>query len=382
MPAEPPMDRATASAIEVAAAILSSRSNSSSPHGSPSSRRPLTVKTLECRTWEFLDAAAANNKERVRDIIVNEQLPVTTRQWTPRRLARDLGKYWKAWGAQPGASALHCAADGGAAEVAAVLLMNNAEADATTRHGVSALHLAAFGGHVGIVHLLLSAHHRSEAHPKVDVCRACFDLFGSGGPTALHLASCGEDAAAACEIATLLLANGADVHAIDESTGRTALHYAALTRNARLCGLLVQAGAWVQACDLADETPLMLLRVQGSPTVVRWSTSPSAKAAVLHDTKQEVRRELRWTPSVRLMWLGFLEPLCDPSSPKLLQSLSRDVLRLIVDAIVASHAPPGEKRGTTEGAAEDEPKQASGEVDVSDSLAELSLAVGTMMDTV
>ena len=70
------------------------------------------------------------------------------------------------------------------------------EADATTRHGVSALHLAAFGGHVGIVHLLLSAHHRSEAHPKVDVCRACFDLFGSGGPTALHLASCGEDAAA------------------------------------------------------------------------------------------------------------------------------------------------------------------------------------------
>ena len=82
------------------------------------------------------------------------------------------------------------------------------------------------------------------------------------------------------------------------------------------------------------------------------------------------------------MWLGFLEPLCDPSSPKLLQSLSRDVLRLIVDAIVASHAPPGEKRSTTEGAEEDEPKQASGEVDVSDSLAELSLAVGTMMDTV
>ena len=89
------MDRATASAIEVAAAIL----NSSSPLRLFVLRRQLTVKT-ECRTWG-LDAAP-QTKRNACDIIVNEQLPVTTRQWTQRRLAA-ISAIWKAWGAQPGA---------------------------------------------------------------------------------------------------------------------------------------------------------------------------------------------------------------------------------------------------------------------------------------
>ena len=120
----------------------------------------------------------------------------------------------------------------------------------------------------------------------------CRDLFGASGPSPLHLAggsafelwpgsssvatvattrwqrqhcgskssgrdSTGEDINGA-RCAMLLLDAGASVHAVDMSTGRTPLHYAALQRNPALCACLVRAGAWLQVLDAGGETPISL----------------------------------------------------------------------------------------------------------------------------
>ena len=342
------------------------------------------VMTLECRLAEFLQAAADNDAERIDRILEDKALPVNAVQWTPRRVAQGLGKHWPAWGAQPGCSAIHCAADAGAAAAVETLLRRGASAGEMTRHGVSPLQLAAFGGHSQVLSRLL-------AEPATEVNHLCSDLFGATGPSALHLACCAEDSTAGATCVARLLAAGANVHARCSCTGRTPLHYAAANGHARACALLVQAGAWLQLADLGGETPLTLAR----------SSRARSPASDL------VLRELCWTPAVRLLWLGLqsgpaeaaraldqesssdaeLLPLGNRnSSGCLLQGLTRDVVRLIAAAIVRGHAPPtDEHRGAAPSAAAE--TSASGEAeqqlqeDGELSVAELALAVRTLHES-
>ena len=355
--------------------------------------------TLECRTAQYLDAAKNNDVECVQRILDDAILSVNTVQWTPRRLSQGLGKHWPAWGAQPGATALHCAADAGSAEVVSALIARGANPDETTRYGVSALHLACYGGHSAVVSLLIAA--------AVDVRRVCTDMFDVAGPSALHLACCCENATAGKLCVTLLLRAGADPRQVCRSTGRTPLHYAASISNAGACRLLVQAGAWVQAADLAQATPLSLARAHLScpppltlttpnPNLTLTLTLPAPRAIGTREALSTMR-ELRWTPAVRLLWLGQVRSSsgtaapcgasCDdataagevtaqePRAGQLIQCLTRDVVRLIADAIVDSHTPPqaeaGADRPTADGTADEEQL----------SLAELSQAVRLLHDS-
>ena len=69
--------------------------------------------------------------------------------------------------------------------------------------------------------------------------------------TPLHFAA----ARASLEMVYLLLANGADVDAIDK-LGRTPLHQAASRKSADIAWLLISSRADVNATDLAGRTPL------------------------------------------------------------------------------------------------------------------------------
>jgi hypothetical protein len=304
------------------------------------------VKTLECRTSELLTAAADGDDARVKYLLDEEGvLAVHAAQWSPRRILPELARHWPSWGAQPGVCALHAAAEFGHAGVVTSLLARRARPDELTRHGVSALHLASFGGHLEVVSMLLQH--------DVDPSRRCNDLFGVAGPTPLHFACCCAEADAGAACAALLLAAGASANAVDLSTGRTPLHHAALGLNARLCAMLVRGGGFLQIRDAAERTPVALVRAHHATD----DRSAAAAAATL--------RELHWLPSVHLLWLGYysghpLRPLAtrgdevavreDPAEDAVtpygrvpadcpLSRLSRDVVRMISEALVDSHAP-------------------------------------------
>jgi hypothetical protein len=94
--------------------------------------------------------------------------------------------------------------------------------------GMNALHLAAAGGHQDTINSLLEG----------DSSGSSLGARANDGSSALHLASYyGFDAAV-----ELLLARGADVHAVDME-GSTALHNAAYKGNSDIVSLLIKAGA-------------------------------------------------------------------------------------------------------------------------------------------
>ena len=337
--------------------------------------------TLECRTAQLLDAAKNDDVTTVSKILDEDSiLSVSAVQWTPRRLAPQLGKHWPAWGAQPGATALLCAAEAGSIATVEALLARGAPPEETTRYGVSALHLAALGGHAQVVSLLL-------ATPGVEVQRTCTDMFDVCGPSALHFACCCEKTSEGAACVALLLKAGADPHQRCLSTGRTALHYAASQSNAAACGMLVRSGAWVQAADAAGETPSSLLLANLQP-----ARAPAAAAAA-------AMAEMRWIPAVRMLWLGQLssststaptvvvsgeprdtsvlaaagEEVEEEEDRCLLHHLTRDTVRLISDLIVESHAPPDAPPQVDAGSATSSVDKLS--------LAELSQAVRILHDS-
>lgn len=249
------------------------------------------VKTLECRTHELLQAAADGDSARLAALISFEPAIVHATQWTPRRLVPSIGRHWPAYGAQPGCCAIHCAAQGGHRAAAQLLVDRGADAFARTRHDLTPLHLAAFAGSAAVVQLLLrQLEPPARTRHGEELDRAASDIFGVRGPTALHFACCAasEDETGSC--IALLLGAGASVHAIDESSGRTALHYAVAAGHVAACTQLVAAGAWLQVADRGGATPLMLARR-------RHAQGEVGAASLL--------RELRWLPSVRLLWLGY-----------------------------------------------------------------------------
>ena len=126
--------------------------------------------------------------------------------------------------------------------------------------------------------------------------------------------------------------------------------------------------------DAAGETPLSLARA----SLARGDEGATA-----------VMRELRWPPAVRLMWLGAHAAACASSPPPcsgsasgsevaapcLMQSLTRDVVRLVADAVVAAHAPP---RAIDKS---DAPPRPEAGVAEAMSLAEMALAVRTIHES-
>lgn len=340
-------------------------------------------QTVDCRTAALLDAADLGDVEAVCQILddrTNNNLKADAAQWTLRRLAPRLGELWPGWSAQPAACALHCAAQHGHEKVVGALLERGAPVAQETRHGVTPLHLASFGGHAEVVTLLLT--HSADPNP------CCRDLFGASGPSPLHLAggsafelwpgsssvatvattrwqrqhrgstssgrdSAGEDINGA-RCAMLLLDAGASVHAVDMSTGRTPLHYAALQRNPALCACLVRAGAWLQVLDAGGETPISLARQERSKrSASSHDEHVDAGERRTTATDQEmaaaaVLQELRWLPAVRTLWLGHIKgditsaagtESRDEGLQSPLRRLSRDVVRLIAQCIVRNHAP-------------------------------------------
>ena len=235
------------------------------------------------------------------------------------------------------------------------LLARKAVVDEVTRFGATSLMLAAFGGHGEAVSSLLRAsaavgltlHHTRD---------------GSSGPAALHLACCAADATAGARCVQLLLDAKACVNGAT-SAGLTPLHFAVANGHAASCEALVAHGAWVQTRDDNGDSPCTLARAR------RAAGKPAA---------EECLRALHWLPSVRLLWLAhrpskreereeeeaivereeaaivtdLVRGAADPerslftftAAPERtlapLQRLTHDVLRLIILAIVESHAPP------------------------------------------
>lgn len=106
--------------------------------------------------------------------------------------------------------------------------------------GWTALHLAAFFGHVAAAEHLLDAGADPNAVSK-----------NSTANTPLHAATAGKHS----EVALLLIARGADVHAVD--AGRhTPLHIAAENDLQDVVRALCAAGADAHAVDAEDKTPL------------------------------------------------------------------------------------------------------------------------------
>ena len=136
-----------------------------------------------------------------------------------------------------------------------------------------------------------------------------------------------------------LLAAGADVNRRSYRQ-RTALHAAAMasagpTREAslRIIASLLRAGAWTQARD--GLAPLALAARERSRG--RMLHGEGDASAPHNDFYLAVARELRWTPAVRLLWLGQRS-----GDDSVLAKLDRDTLLLVCRFAVEGDVDPDE----------------------------------------
>jgi len=175
-----------------------------------------------------------------------------------------------------------------------MLLAARCEADAMNHEGTTPLHEAAFNGHAPLVKLLLDSGASADGTPPLAaefvlaskslsaaVRLNCGGLFGrcasaqpaasgpglraeeaaarrrgaAGGATPLHWAVRRAAVAGSVEAVGLLLNAGASVDAADAS-GETPLHKAAANGDAEVCERLLEAGAALEARSRAGETPL------------------------------------------------------------------------------------------------------------------------------
>jgi ankyrin repeat protein len=128
---------------------------------------------------------------------------------------------------------LHLAARFGRDDLAAVLLDAGADPNAGDKHGDRPLHLAAEYGHVLVATLLLRR-------------GASLEATGSSNRTALHAAADGlsgtSDLEGRLQVATALIARGANVNAQMRGNGFTPLWYATTSRSTAIADLLRASG--------------------------------------------------------------------------------------------------------------------------------------------
>ncbi len=145
-----------------------------------------------------------------------------------------------------GMSALHWAAAGGDAEMAAMLVHAGANVQSVTRIGhYTPLHVACQGGNAAVVEILL------EAGAEVS------SRTSPGGTTPLHLAA----ASGSVEAVNLLLSRGADVNAREAEWGQTPLIFAAASNRGEAIRVLLEHDAdpsmTTTVLDLKKEEKLM-----------------------------------------------------------------------------------------------------------------------------
>jgi ankyrin repeat protein len=186
-----------------------------------------------------------------------------------------------------GRTALAVAVERGCEEAVRSLL--GAGAKMQSASGESLLNCAARNRHDDIVELLLSyrdPHRPESSEPPTtpqerqlliaamkadkDVVKHVLDLGTNpdardvdGGTSLQWAAWYGYD-----EIVSILLDRGADVNAVDGTTGRTALHEAAEHGNLSTVEILLESGAEVDAKDIWGWTPLHRAATQGGRKVV------------------------------------------------------------------------------------------------------------------
>jgi ankyrin repeat protein len=163
-----------------------------------------------------------------------------------------------------GRTALHWAANAGAAKAVRLLVAHGAQIDRRDARGFTPLLLAISGARTGTAMLLLELGASASAKEHRAV-------------TPLHLAAVAGDLL----IAEELLARGADPNARDASRARP-LRYAADARHDALCFVLARAGGTISNVALQDLRPRTLAHIRagsGLSLVRRGRLSP-AKAAL------------------------------------------------------------------------------------------------------
>ena len=323
----------------------------------------------ECLIAQLLDAASSGDSTTVAMLVDSQQVGVDSRQWSPRRIAPRVSRFWPHFGAEADCTALHCALAHGHSNVALLLLARNAAPNVRTRHGATPLMLAAFNGCEDIVEALCE-----RGTHVLDAALLSHTDTTLNGPTALHLACCAADPGSAAAAVRLLLRAGANPNVLSGGC-LSPLHFAAARLHTDACAALVAAGAYVSLVDDARRTPREIAQCADGCEMARRCTLEA----------------LGWLPSVRLLWIGHScasraegannasgagggarsdggsggngGDSCGDScgdrggdsggdrggdrcvaDPSILTRLTRDTLRLVCDAVVASHRPESPNR--------------------------------------
>jgi hypothetical protein len=149
---------------------------------------------------------------------------------------------------------LHCAADGGHAEVARVLVREYAaDVTAITKSKWTPLHNAVAKDHVDVVRVLV-------LDGGADVT-----AMSTSGSTPIHTA-CIQGFIGVARV--LLEECGADVMSLDD-TGWTPLHWAVFYRHSQLVRLLLKHGADVLAPEENGKTPLTFCKVKSIRVILK-----------------------------------------------------------------------------------------------------------------
>jgi ankyrin repeat protein len=165
------------------------------------------------------------------------------------------GKFLESLG-QDGMSPLCYASASGSERIVKYLLRKNANIKHRDNSKMTAVHWAAFNGHVEVVDLLLSFSAKAPVEAKT-----------ADGRTALHLAVMSK-AVGRFATVELLLRKSKGLLEVPCANGMRALHYACEEPDDQVTGLLLGAGAQVNAAASTQGNPIHIAAKMGSVKVV------------------------------------------------------------------------------------------------------------------
>src|SRR5438874_7222794 len=185
------------------------------------------------------------------------------RAWTLTLGAALLTTAWLA--AAPSTTPVADAAMRGDRDAVRALLKQGADVGAAHGDGMTALHWAAERGAAGLAEMLLYAGANLAAVTRI------------GQYTPLHLAS----KAASAPVVQVLLKTGANVAAVARPSGVTPLHLAAASGSAAVVKLLLEHGADVNAREAEwGQTPLIFAAAQNRADAIRALLAAGADTAI------------------------------------------------------------------------------------------------------